>query len=177
VTIEATLARAYDRESPGYDAKFESQQRPKARGLARFVPVTSGRVLDVGCGTGLLRKVLCEVDPAWARASWTGLDFSSSMLRHASGYAVVQGDARKLPFVKASFDVVFSLTGVVLPEHVSASLVSAARVVKPGGIVAFSLRWDAWPPGFDGAALSSFDRLAWTALEGDQVLVLRRRIA
>jgi len=66
-----------------------------------------GRVLDVGCGTGLLMR---EV-----RAYYVGLDVSAGMLRKAAerrdgAKDLVRGDARLLPFRSKSFDACYSFT-------------------------------------------------------------------
>ena len=97
------------------------------------------RVLDVGCGTGLLARDLCEKG-----CHVMGLDVSSAMLtvaaKHraiAGNYSLVQGSV-PFPFVGNSFDaVIFSL---VLHESESdpvAMLTEALRVAP----VCFVLEW------------------------------------
>lgn len=86
------------------------------------------RALDVGCGTGHSTHALLPL------AEWiVGLDPSAAMLRHRPGSGApqyVRGVAERLPFQRASFDLV----SVGLAFHwfdQSAFLAEAARVLKP----------------------------------------------
>jgi len=88
------------------------------------------RILEIGVGDGRFVKQLL----AWGiEASFFGVDL---VPRQASGIFIpVVGDARRLPFKDATFDVVCSL-GVV--EHfleTEMAIQEHARVVRRGGIV------------------------------------------
>jgi SAM-dependent methyltransferase len=95
------------------------------------------RVLEVGCGTG---AILRELNTS---ASLHGLDINSSALRECRIYApnaiVVQGNALSLPYLDASFDIVychFLLLWVRDPLQV---LQEMKRMTKPGGhVIAFA---------------------------------------
>lgn len=90
------------------------------------------KILDLGCGTGKMLKVLKQFGET------TGLDSSHKAIAHAKAKAVgkvVFGDAAKLPFKKDSFDVV---TAMELLEHIkddSGALREWRRVLKPGGVL------------------------------------------
>lgn len=97
-----------------------------------------GRTLEIACGTGAL---LPEISDRSSLA--IGLDYSDSMLTPAharivkSGIAaaVVQADARSLPFGDGSFDAVVS----TFPASFIASqrtLDEIARVLRPNGYFA-----------------------------------------
>ncbi|HEY6336983.1 MAG TPA: class I SAM-dependent methyltransferase [Candidatus Sulfotelmatobacter sp.] len=110
------------------------------------------RVLDVGCGRGLLtvgaaRRLLngkvVGVD-VWKRGAITG-NLADSVLENAQieqvsdRVEVKEGDARELPFANETFDVVVS--NFVVHEMNSrqqrqAMISEVARVLKPGGQVA-----------------------------------------
>ncbi len=73
--------------------------------------VTSGdRVLDVGCGTGVLART--AADRVAAESQVTGLDRNVGMLAVARRLRPKidwrEGDATVLPFADASYDVVMS---------------------------------------------------------------------
>lgn len=107
------------------------------RGLRR---VPHHRVLDVGCGTGLLDARIRRLLPG---AEVVGLDFSRGMLeqaaRHERAAALVQGSALALPFADASFDAVVSTEAFHwFPDQVRA-LAEFRRVLVPKGRAFLSL--------------------------------------
>ena len=93
-------------------------------------------VLDLACGTGDLAR---EAIRAGGRV--VGLDFSAGMLRKAAarrvGCALVRGDALRMPFPDGTCDAIVS--GFALRNFVNLkkALRECARVLKPGGKVAF----------------------------------------
>lgn len=108
------------------------------------------RVLDVACGTGNT-----AIPAARAGAKVTGADIATNLLEQARERAASEGleiqfdegDAEKLPYDDASFDVVVTVFGAMFaprPELVSSELV---RVCKPGGRIAMA-NWT--PEGFIG---------------------------
>jgi ubiquinone/menaquinone biosynthesis C-methylase UbiE len=173
----ALLRAAYDREAARYEARFSAQQEPKVRRLGAHVPPPppSTRVLDLGAGTGLLSRTLVLLEPAWAAARWTSLDLSVAMLARGPGVRVA-ADARRLPFLPATFGVVLSLTGIVAAEHLVPALVAAARVLADGGTLACTLR-----PGDVPAELPEllprlpFELRVDTDAAGDRLLIFHRR--
>lgn len=94
------------------------------------------RVLDLGCGGGLLAEPLAQ-----AGAEVTGIDISANALRVARAHAQHSGleinyllaPAEDLPFEEASFDIVVAFDVL---EHVSdlpRVIGEVARVLRPGG--------------------------------------------
>jgi SAM-dependent methyltransferase len=93
-----------------------------------------GRVLDVGCGTGLLAA---RVRRELAGTRVVGCDFSPGMLRRARGRDAripwVQGDAGRLPFRDGAFDAIVSTEAFHwFPDPVGA-LCEMRRVLRPDG--------------------------------------------
>lgn len=88
------------------------------------------RVLEVGCGTGLL---LDRVAPIASRA--VGVDLSAGMIAKARdrGHEVVRGSATALPFADASFDIVYSFKVLAHVPAIDRALAEIARVTRPGG--------------------------------------------
>ena len=98
------------------------------------------RVLDVGCGTGLLAaRIRRELDGAHV----VGCDFSGGMLRHAAArepaLAWVQGDALHLPFRAASFEAILSTESFHWFPDPDAALGEFFRVLAPRGRVLIAL--------------------------------------
>jgi 2-polyprenyl-6-hydroxyphenyl methylase/3-demethylubiquinone-9 3-methyltransferase len=110
--------------------------------IAARSPLGGRRVLDVGCGGGILSEAM-----AGAGAEVTGIDMAETPLRVAQLHAMESGievNYRRITAEAmaeespASFDIV---TCLEMLEHVPdpASVVAAcSRLVKPGGAVYFS---------------------------------------
>jgi SAM-dependent methyltransferase len=102
------------------------------------------RVLDVGCGTGVLaREALRRVGQ---EGQVVGLDLNEGMLAVAAraepNIEWRQGDASSLPFEDASFDIGVSQFALMyFPDRV-ASLREMWRILAPGGRLAIA----AWAP-------------------------------
>jgi SAM-dependent methyltransferase len=112
----------------------------------RYAGVRSGqRVLDVGCGTGVV-----AITAALLGARVTGLDLTPELLERARENARIcdleidwhEGDAEQLPFPDREFDVVLSQFGHMFAPRPDVVTAEMLRVLKPGGTVAFST----WPP-------------------------------
>lgn len=73
--------------------------------VGRMALPASSKILDAGCGTGLLAKKLQPFGDV------TGLDYKSEAVGYAKrrGVKVVRGSVTKLPFPKNSFDLVTSI--------------------------------------------------------------------
>jgi demethylmenaquinone methyltransferase/2-methoxy-6-polyprenyl-1,4-benzoquinol methylase len=91
------------------------------------------RVIDVGCGTGDLCRVLGR-----ARLRAVGIDMAAGMLAKAHTAApLVRADALHLPIGDAALDGAvsgFALRNVV---DIAACFREAARVIRPGGRAVF----------------------------------------
>lgn len=105
------------------------------RWLARTVSARSTTVLDLVCGAGAMTREL-------ARPGRTiiGIDASLAELelaQHRGPGPWVRGDALRLPFADASLDAVVSSMGMVVIQPTSRLLAEVARVLRPGGMLAF----------------------------------------
>jgi SAM-dependent methyltransferase len=92
------------------------------------------RILEVGCGTG---AILSEIAPG--DASLFGLDINRQHLtlcaRNASNASLVEGDAFRIPFPPACFDLVYSHFLFLWLSRPIEALVEIVRVTKPGGVI------------------------------------------
>ncbi len=134
-TLEA-VQKEYGAAANIYDHRWSHYlQATIAATLAR-VPLRSGdQLLDIGCGTGLLLRAIRDREAAITLA---GLDLSLPMLHRADqrlrySAALVNGDALRLPFDSATFDVVVSSSALHYVPHLQDALAEVARVLRPGG--------------------------------------------
>ncbi len=91
------------------------------------------RVLDVGCGTG----VITEEMAARTRGRVVGLDINPEFLRRREGPHAdyLLGDALRLPFADAAFDVVLCHFVLMWLRDPHQALAEMVRVARPGGWV------------------------------------------
>jgi SAM-dependent methyltransferase len=138
--------KAAQREGWAFFAPLELFTTPAAFKLVRFAGVQPGqRVLDVGCGTGVV-----AVTAARLGAIATGLDLTPALLEKGRQNAELagvsiefhEGDVEALPFKDAVFDVVLSQFGHMFGPRPSLAVSEMLRVLRPGGRLAFTT----WPP-------------------------------
>ena len=93
------------------------------------------RLLDIGCGGGLLLRDAMAMD-----ADATGLDHSAEMVelarRRAPGATVVEGSADNLPFADGMFTAVSMSVVFFFVEDPIRVLQESRRVLAPGGRLA-----------------------------------------
>ena len=112
-------------------------------GLVRKYSVndTSLKILDAGCGTGLLAKQLSKI------GSTMGVDIASEALRYAKRrkIRVRKASVNNLPFPDNSFNVVVSMD-VLYHQRVddTRALFEFFRVLKPGGIAIIRVPANKW---------------------------------
>ncbi|NDZ77325.1 class I SAM-dependent methyltransferase [Streptomyces sp. SID10853] len=98
----------------------------------------SRRVLDLGCGDGLLLELLARTDGR----ELAGLDLSPDSLALArrrpalSGARLAEGRAQELPFADGSFDACVSHMALMLMGEIDRVAAEVARVLSPGGMLA-----------------------------------------
>lgn len=98
--------------------------------------LSGSKVLDLGCGGGLLAEPLARIG-----AVVTGVDVSIPSLLLAREHAKQSGlqidyrqaRAEKLPFADASFDTVVAFDVLEHVDNLPQAISEAARVLRPGG--------------------------------------------
>lgn len=134
------VAASFSRAAASYDSVADLQ-RAVGGHLLEQLPAGSAPVdwLDIGCGTGYFTRALAERFPA---APGIALDIAEGMLQHARPLGGAQhfiaGDAEHLPLRDGSRDLLFSSLAVQWCGDFAAVLGEAKRVLRPGGVLAFS---------------------------------------
>lgn len=103
------------------------------------------RILDVGCGTGVVARHAAEIQGLGARI--VGLDSSPDMLAVARLASIsagaqiewVEGDAADMPFEDAQFDVVLCQFAFMFMPDKSAAAREMRRMLSPGGKLGLSV--------------------------------------
>ncbi|NUP48461.1 MAG: class I SAM-dependent methyltransferase [Catenulispora sp.] len=130
----------YDLEASHYDRTRGGADRARAAAgaLLELVPPDAAVLVDVACGTGIVSELL-----AAPGRTVIGVDRSAGMLARAVPRvdAVVRGDATRLPVADGSVDAVTFMWLLHLLEApvVEAAIGEAARVLRPGGVLATSV--------------------------------------
>ena len=127
-------------------AAFETVTALAAPELIKFAGVHRGdRLLDVGCGTGVVALTAAQVG-----AKVSGSDLTPELIMRAKENAQISklnidfqiADVEDLPYKDDEFDFVLSQFGHMFAPRPEIALKEMLRVLKPGGVVAFST----WPP-------------------------------
>jgi SAM-dependent methyltransferase len=155
----------WDRSSDDYQARHGPQlaaaggaawgvwQLPESQ--LRVLGDVRGRdVLELGCGAAQWSIALHAQG-----ANVTAMDLSQRQLEHArkamaeaaAAFPLVCASAEGTPFGDASFDIVFCDHGAMTFADPHRTVPEAARILRPGGLLAFSMSTPildlAWAPG------------------------------
>ncbi len=125
----------YNNLAPVYEdliitSEVNARLLPKIKDIFQKYSITSGTILDIGCGPGNLKTVLGDV------FSYTGIDISQEMLKRASlkGYTTVCGliqeNLSKIP--DKSFDYCVSVSALYFVENIQEIISHLDRISRKG---------------------------------------------
>eukprot|EP00958_Prasinococcus_capsulatus_P025500 scaffold4368_cov348-Prasinococcus_capsulatus_cf.AAC.5 len=148
-TSYAENEKVYDEWAKVYDSTMDPDHYQAPIGLVNHLKKNSlvdveASVVDIGCGTGLLGKYMVELG---GFKNLDGIDQSQGMLDEAGKKGIykqlVKGTlGLDLPLPDNTYDAAVS-SGVFTPGHAPAkSLYDVAKLIKPGGIVCYTLKYD-----------------------------------
>jgi SAM-dependent methyltransferase len=124
----------YDGLADWYEGWNELHVARNSADIADLLGPGDGLCLDLGCGTGHYFDALAATG-----RTVVGLDRSADQLRvaHRRSRHVLQASAAALPFGDATFPTVVTLWISTDVDDFTAVLAEAARVLIPGGLLAY----------------------------------------
>ncbi|MFM9615032.1 class I SAM-dependent methyltransferase [Streptomyces sp. V2] len=137
--VQEAFLRGFHAGRPGVTGEaFARGRGPDGRSsyeLLRDRVSGARRVLDLGCGDGVLLELLRDGSPGRRLA---GIDLSPEAVRlaRARGFDVEVGRAQELPYADGEFDAVVSHMAFMLMADVETVAAEVARVLAPGGVFA-----------------------------------------
>ena len=157
-------AALYDKDN---DDELGTVSQPNSVQIfQRYVKDKSKYIIDVGCGTGLVGLQLKKL----GYKNFDGVDISQEMIDIAidRGYAsLFLGNLNETLPIKSNQYEAAICVGVFTHGHVGPSrLEELTRIVKPGGILCFTVNEDVYESyGFDEAIMSQELAGVWKVLE------------
>lgn len=158
-------AQSYDKLADDFDALTARYTSPLASRIVAMAGITPGsRVLDVGCGTGVLTLLAARASGSGGRV--VGVDLSEGMLSKAGAMAAAAGleqqiefvrsDAERLQFADQSFQAVVSLYALRHFPNPQQALREMHRCCAAGGRALVAI--GSAPPLFSLAGLKAATR-------------------
>lgn len=153
-TASPDAAAVWDAQARGYGAQERLEARAVATALRLAQASEHDRLVDLGCGTGVILRALADRERRPRTA--VGVDRSAGMLARVgplpAGWHTIEADARSVPLPGASADVVTCsyLLHLLGPRDRAAVLAEARRLLAPGDgsrLVVVSVWPDARTPG------------------------------
>ena len=141
---EGDLINVYQKWAAYYDDDNDNllgtvSQPMSVQILQEYVKNKELKIIDVGCGTGLVGR---ELERA-GFSNFDGIDISKEMIdiakRRVYSNLFIGSLNDKLPFTDSEYDAALCV-GVFTHGHVDSDrLDELARIVKPGGIICFTI--------------------------------------
>ncbi|MEF2072826.1 class I SAM-dependent methyltransferase [Consotaella aegiceratis] len=131
----------------GYDVYRDSLNTPAF--LAMLPPIDGLSGIDIGCGEGANTRQLARLG-----ARMQAVDIAPTFIRHAQEQEAAEplgidyrvGDGMALPFPAATFDFATAFMSLMDMPDQARVLEEAARVLKPGGFLQFSILHPCFAP-------------------------------
>jgi len=139
---EEEVRRAYDNIASIYDKKRKDEiiyndyiEKPATLSLLKGIK--GKKILDLGCGTGALSKILKN-----RGAIVSGIDISPKMIniakRNVKNVEFKIGSFYKIPYKSSSFDIVVASLVMHYASDLNKSFKEVKRVLKRDGVFIFS---------------------------------------
>ena len=144
------LRRAFDRAAREFDSAATLHREIAGRMVERLsvIRLSADTILDAGSGTGYATKYLRQ---RFARSLVIELDHSENMLRQRGNRRrdywpwpgrrrfLVCADFQRVPLASSGVDLIWSNLALHWVEDIPAALMELHRVLRPGGLLMFSM--------------------------------------
>lgn len=122
--------------------------------IAALQPGPSHRLLDLGCGNGMIAEYISDRTGAQV----TGLDYMPTAIRQATARTTAKtdrlafrvGDLNALDLPAAAFDAIMLIDTIYFSHDYSATIGQLVAALQPGGRLAFLYSYG-WQPGMASA--------------------------
>ena len=138
---KAHIAQSFSRAANSYDSVARLQRQVGQQLLEQLSPMMGpASIVDLGCGTGYFTTRLAK---RFSPPSLKGIDLAQGMLdfaqqQHGDCAMWLCDDAESLSLPDQSVDLIFSNLAFQWCERLPQLAAELARVLKPGGTVAFT---------------------------------------
>jgi ubiquinone/menaquinone biosynthesis C-methylase UbiE len=145
------IINSYDSSAEFYDNRYKAIQEEKYQISLDKYHLKEKRILDIGCGTGLLVEYILnsKVDQYILKSKYIAVDIASKMilrfkerllkLRNKPDVLFVLSDIENLPFRNNSFNVIFSFTSFQNLPNIIHGIRESLRVSTNECIFKFSI--------------------------------------
>lgn len=125
-----------------HDGEMDPAQFNEIRGWIQRLGISEdASVLEVGCGLGHLH--VCH--PGWRGVEYSTTAVELARKRHGDSLPILEGDARNLPVVSESIDLLYTFAAFEHVPQLEKAFAEVERVVKPGGVAVIGVAWNCRP--------------------------------
>ena len=142
IDLAAHFGDASETSPDDFESKFETNREAVLSRVADYIQLRRppGRIVDVGCATGIFLARFLACNPEWQGA---GIELSPRLARKAAdrGLHVHLGDIRKASFPAKSVDVITVLDAFYYFANPQSDLAEFRRVLTHDGLLVLELPW------------------------------------
>ena len=144
------IIKNYNLTSHFYDQRYSQIQTEKFEILLNNLELNEKKILDAGCGTGLLLEFINSLkNYSNVNYHYIGMDITLNMLKEFQSkllnkniqwkVSLVLADIEFLPFRENIFDIIFSITSFQNLPNLTKGIIETLRVGQDKGDFRFSI--------------------------------------
>ncbi len=144
------IIKNYNFTSHFYDQRYSQIQTEKFEILLNNLELNQKKILDAGCGTGLLLEFINSLKQnSTVNYHYIGMDITLNMLKEFQSKPLTKkmqwkvnlilADIESLPFRENIFDIIFSITSFQNLPNLTKGIKETLRVGQDKGEVRFSI--------------------------------------